>query len=88
MRTEELLEGGGGLPCVVVRDLGRHVVADVGLADSVQHEGADEAKAVPIGGGEGTVGEGPDIVRVMREEGVGVLKEGLSDEEKISRWGH
>jgi hypothetical protein len=33
--TEELLEGIRGLPGVVVRDLGRSVVSDVGLTDTV-----------------------------------------------------
>lgn len=32
VRAEELLESLSRLPCVVVRDLGRDVVADVGLA--------------------------------------------------------
>jgi hypothetical protein len=33
--TEEFLEGICGLPGVVVGDLGRSVVSDVGLADTV-----------------------------------------------------
>lgn len=33
--TEELLEGVCGLPSVVVGDLGRSVVSDVGLANTV-----------------------------------------------------
>ena len=32
VRTKELLESVGRLPCIVVRDLGRDVVRDVGLA--------------------------------------------------------
>jgi len=35
VRTEEVLEGLCGFPGVVVRDLGRSVVSDVGLADTV-----------------------------------------------------
>lgn len=81
--SKELLERLGGLPGVVVRNLGRDVVGHVGLADTVQHEGADEAKAISVGSGERSVREGPDVVGVVGEHGVGVLKEGDANEPMV-----
>ena len=56
VRAKELLEGLGRLPGIVVRNLGRDVVRDVGLADTVEEVGTDEAKAVAVDRGESALG--------------------------------
>lgn len=63
-----------------VGDLARDVVRNMGLANAVKHERADEAKAVAVDGAEGSLSEGPLAVGVVRNERVGVLEEGDGDE--------
>jgi hypothetical protein len=63
--AEERLERRGGLPGVVVGDLGADVVRDVGLAQAVDEVGADGAKEGTVNGAEGAAGEGPELVRVV-----------------------
>lgn len=80
VRAEELLEGVCGLPSVVVGDLGRDVVGNVGLADTVEEPSANGAEHVSVNGGEGTSGKGPLVGRVVGQERVGVLEVGDEDE--------
>ena len=65
MLTQEFLEGLGGVPCVVVRDLGADVVRDVGLGDTVECDGSEGAEEVAVHGGEGATGKGPFLGRVV-----------------------
>jgi hypothetical protein len=85
--AEELLERLSRLPSVVMRDLGRDVVRDVGLGDAVLEVRADEAKDVAVDGGERAAGESPSASGVVGDKRVGVLKERDEDELKKSKRG-
>lgn len=74
MRAEELLDRLGGLPGVVVRDLGRDVVRDVGLADAVEDVGADGSHHVAVHRRERAAGEGPLRRAVVGDDRVRVLQ--------------
>lgn len=75
VRAEKLLESIRSFPSVVMRDLGRNVVADVRLADAVKHKRADKSQTVSVNGGQGTSGKVPLLVAVVRNKRVGVLQE-------------
>ena len=88
------IQGILGRPCVVMGDLGRSVVHNVGLADSVHGaaedvaaESAEEAGTTherAIECGEGTAGEGECRGLVVGESGVGVLEESDHDEPVVN----
>lgn len=78
--TEEVLECLCGLPGVVVRDLGRGVVGDVSLANTVKDPSTDKAHESSVNGSKGTSGKSPLLGTVVRKRGVGVLKVGDEDE--------
>jgi hypothetical protein len=80
VRAKELPERICRLPRVVVRDLGRDVVGNVGLADTVEDVLADGAHELSVNGGKGTSSERPLVGGVVREDRVGVLKVGDEDE--------
>jgi hypothetical protein len=78
--TKEVLESFCGLPSVVVRDLGRGVVSDVGFTDTVEDPSTDKAHESSVNGGKGTSGEGPLLGGVVGQDGVGVLEVGDENE--------
>lgn len=78
--TEEVLECLCGLPGVVVRDLGRGVVGDVSLANTVKDPSTDKAHESSVNGSKGTSGKSPLFSTVVRKSGVGVLEVGDEDE--------
>jgi len=78
--AEEVLECLCGLPSVVVGDLGRGVVSDVGLANTVEDPSTNGSHESSVNGSEGSSGEGPLLGRVMGQDGVGVLEVGDEDE--------
>jgi len=80
MRSEELLERRGRFPCVVVRHLGRDVVGDVGLGNTVEDVSADRTQESSVNCGEGASSESPFLGGVVWHDGVSVLKEGDQDE--------
>jgi hypothetical protein len=57
---------------VVVGDLGADVVRNVGLAEAVNHPGADGSEEGAVNGAESATGEGPEAVRVVGKGRVGV----------------
>ena len=65
VRAQKVLERLGGVPGVVVRDLGADVVRDVRLGDTVEGDGAKGAEEVAVHGGEGAAGESPLVGRVV-----------------------
>ena len=84
---ETLAEGRARFPGVVMRDLARDVVEDVGLGDTVgractdpaeERTGTTEERAVERG--QCAAGEGEGRGTVVREERVGVLQEGDHDQ--------
>ena len=82
--TEESLQSLCGLPSVVVGHLGRDVVSNVGLGDTVEGDGADPSEELSVDSAESASGEGPLVGRVVGQEGVGVLKEGDQDEPVVN----
>lgn len=80
MRTEELLESICSLPGIVVGDLGRSVVSNMSLADTVKEPSTDWAKHVSVNGGKSSSGKSPLFGRVVGQERVGVLQVGDEDE--------
>lgn len=83
MGTEEVLECLCSFPSVVVGDLGRSVVSDVGLADTVEDPSTDKAHESSVNCSKGTSGESPLFGRVVGEDGVGVLEVGDKDEPMV-----
>ncbi len=80
VRTEELLESIRGLPSIVVGNLGRDVVSDVSLADTVEEPSTDRPEHVSVNGSKGTSGESPLVSGVVGQKRVGVLE--VSDEDE------
>lgn len=85
--AEELLESSASFPGVVMRDLARNVVQNVGLRDTMSSVGSDPAhettkvtEEVAIKGGESTTGEGELWCAVVGKQRVGVLEERDQDE--------
>jgi len=85
-----LLERRTSLPSIVVGYLAGHMVEDVGLRDAIGgvgtepgHDAAAVAEEVAVEGGESTAREGEFGGAVVREKGVGVLKECDEDEPLI-----
>lgn len=83
-RTKEFFQCLCSFPSVVVRDLGRDVVGDVCLSNTVENVSANGTQEVTINGGKGTTRESPLVGRVVGEDRVGVLKEGDEDEPVIN----
>ena len=54
-----------GLQKLTVRDLGRDVVGNVSLANTVEDVRSDGAHEVPVDRAKGTTGEGPLVCRVV-----------------------
>lgn len=81
VRSQVSLESLGGLPSVVVGDLGVDVVCDVRLSNAVQEVRADQrTHPLAVDGAESASREGPDVGGVVREEWVCVLKESDHDQ--------
>jgi hypothetical protein len=74
MRSHDLLDGLAGLISVVEGDGADIVVKNVGLDDAVEDVATDEAE-VTVNCGSSSTGEIPGLRPVVREAGVGVLKE-------------
>lgn len=83
MGTEELFKGFCGFPSVVVGNLGRDMVGDVGFADTVEDPSTNGAEHVSVNGGKGTSSKGPLFGGVVGEEGVGVLQIGDEDQPAV-----
>lgn len=63
--SDVVLDGLCGVPSGVVRDLGRDVMGDVGLADSVEDVLSDGSKELAVESAESTLGKGPLLGRVV-----------------------
>lgn len=72
--AHDALDGIAGLVGVVEGDVADIVVQHVGLDDTVEDVAADEAE-VAVDGSGSAAGEVPHFRLVVRESGVGVLKE-------------
>lgn len=60
------------------------MVGDVCLGNTVENISTNGTQEVTINGSKGTTGESPLVGRVVREDRVGVLKEGDEDEPVIN----
>lgn len=83
-RTKGFFEGLCSFPSVVVGDLGRNMVGDVCLGNTVENVSANRTQKVTINGSKGTTGKSPLVGRVVGEDRVGMLKEGDEDEPVVN----
>jgi hypothetical protein len=63
--SDKVLDGLGSLPSVVMRDLARNVMSDVGLANSVKDVLSDRTKELSVKRAKSTLGKGPLFGRVV-----------------------
>lgn len=82
--SETCLESFSGLPSVVVRDLARDVVGNVGLSDTVEEVRANGSEPVAVNGAERATRESPGLGLVVRKGRVGVLEVSDHDEPVVA----